>query len=78
MLAAQAEGGEVETIEGLAKGISCIRWTRPAATAILFQCGFCTPGFVMSALELPRDDPGSSEEDGRMAVSGNLCRCTGI
>jgi len=77
MLAVQARGHEVTTVEGLADGDSL----HPLQTAFweshAFQCGFCTPGFVMTTLALLRDQPDADEEAIREALSGNICRCTG-
>jgi carbon-monoxide dehydrogenase small subunit len=76
-LALQAEGREVTTIEGLAgdDGLA------PLQQAFLreggVQCGFCTPGMLISATALLRDNPTPSEDEVRVALSGNLCRCTG-
>ena len=76
-LALQAEGSEVTTVEGLADG----RELSPLQTAFLahggVQCGFCTPGMLISATALLERNPSPSEDDVRIALSGNLCRCTG-
>jgi aerobic-type carbon monoxide dehydrogenase small subunit (CoxS/CutS family) len=76
-LALQAEGREVTTVEGLAAGGTLA----PLQHALLehggVQCGFCTPGMLISATALLRANPDPSEEDVRIALSGNLCRCTG-
>lgn len=76
-LALQAEGREVTTVEGLAHGDELA----PLQAAILeqggVQCGFCTPGMLISATALLREDPRPSDESVRTALSGNLCRCTG-
>ncbi len=76
-LAVQAEGAEVATIEGLAKdGV-----LHPMQEAFRenhgLQCGFCTPGMVMSAVELVRGRPDISEQEIRDGLEGNICRCTG-
>jgi len=77
MLAAQANGLEVTTIEGLA-GVDGLHPLQQAFRETLaFQCGYCTPGFVMTAVELLRENPSPSEREIREAISGNLCRCTG-
>jgi carbon-monoxide dehydrogenase small subunit len=76
-LAVQADGAEVETIEGLASDEQLHPLQEAFRDSHSFQCGFCTPGFAMSALALLRDDPAPSEQDVRAAVSGNICRCTG-
>jgi carbon-monoxide dehydrogenase small subunit len=75
LLAVQVDGAEVTTIEGEAAELEPLR---DAFTELLsFQCGFCTPGFVMTAVELLRENPRPSDEEIREAISGNLCRCTG-
>jgi aerobic-type carbon monoxide dehydrogenase small subunit (CoxS/CutS family) len=77
-LARLADGHEVTTIEGVtpAKGLSRVQkaFVEHGAT----QCGFCTPGFVMTATALLRDRPDASREEIERAISGNLCRCTGF
>jgi len=77
MLAVQADGAEVVTIEGLADGDTLHPLQQAFMESFGFQCGFCTPGFVMSALALLRDDPGADETKVREELSGNICRCTG-
>ena len=76
-LALQAEGSEVTTVEGLADGDEL----SPLQAAFLehggVQCGFCTPGMLVSATALLADIPAPSEDEVRIALSGNLCRCTG-
>jgi carbon-monoxide dehydrogenase small subunit len=76
-LALQAEGSAVTTVEGLAEG----RALSPLQTAFLehggVQCGFCTPGMLVSATALLERTPAPSEDEVRIALSGNLCRCTG-
>ena len=76
-LALQAEGSEITTVEGLAAGDAL----SPLQAAFLehggVQCGFCTPGMLISATALLAENPAPSEEDVRIALSGNLCRCTG-
>jgi aerobic-type carbon monoxide dehydrogenase small subunit (CoxS/CutS family) len=76
-LALQAEGSEVTTVEGLADG----RDLSPLQGAFLehggVQCGFCTPGMLVSATALLDANPGPTEDEVRIALSGNLCRCTG-
>jgi carbon-monoxide dehydrogenase small subunit len=76
-LALQAENSEVTTVEGLADG----RELSPLQTAFLehggVQCGFCTPGMLVSATALLERNASPTEEDVRIALSGNLCRCTG-
>ena len=77
MLAVQAEGADVVTIEGLADGDTLHPLQQAFMETFGFQCGFCTPGFVMSALALLRDNPDASEAEVREELSGNICRCTG-
>ena len=77
LLAVQAGGCEVLTVEGLADGDRLHPLQEALWESHAFQCGFCTPGFVMTALALLREDPGADEEEIRETLSGNLCRCTG-
>ena len=77
MLAVQADGTDVTTIEGLADGDTLHPLQQAFMESFAFQCGFCTPGFVMSTLALLRDDPGADEAKVREELSGNICRCTG-
>ncbi|HEY0874839.1 MAG TPA: (2Fe-2S)-binding protein [Vicinamibacterales bacterium] len=76
ILAVQAEGASITTIEGLANGE-----LHPMQKAFnechALQCGFCTPGMVMSAVQLLKDNPNPTEEQIREGLEGNLCRCTG-
>jgi carbon-monoxide dehydrogenase small subunit len=78
MLAVQADGHDVLTIEGIAPDDKTLH---PLQEAFRdnhgLQCGFCTPGILTTLLELLRDNPSPTEEDVRIAISGNLCRCTG-
>src|SRR5262249_8928347 len=77
MLAAQAGGASVTTIEGLAKGDE---W-HPVQTAFHenhgLQCGYCTAGMVMAAVSLLDENPNPTEREVRLGLEGNLCRCTG-
>jgi aerobic carbon-monoxide dehydrogenase small subunit len=78
MFAVQADGGEVTTIEGLGGTDGALSPVQDAFRAEHgLQCGFCTPGFVVSVTALLRENPQPSEADIREALSGNLCRCTG-
>ena len=78
MLAVQADGAEIMTVEGLAPGPDTLHPIQDAFwEAHGLQCGFCTPGFLMTSLALLRDTPRPSEDQIRAALSGNLCRCTG-
>jgi aerobic-type carbon monoxide dehydrogenase small subunit (CoxS/CutS family) len=76
-LALQAEGLDVMTVEGLAEGDELAPLQRALLEHGGVQCGFCTPGMLISATALLRSNPDPSDEDVRIALSGNLCRCTG-
>ena len=76
-LALQTEGREVTTIEGLAAGGELSALQRAFLEHGGVQCGFCTPGMLISATALLDANPAPSEEEVRIALSGNLCRCTG-
>jgi len=76
-LAPQARGTEVTTIEGLADGDDLNPLQRAMWENYAFQCGFCTPGFLMQITELLGENPTPSEREIREALSGNICRCTG-
>ena len=77
MLAAQADGAEVSTIEGLANGDELHPMQEAFREHHGLQCGFCTPGMVMSATALAKRNSSPSEADVRHWLEGNLCRCTG-
>ncbi len=77
ILAAQADGGAVQTIEGVASGEALHPMQEAFRENHGLQCGFCTPGMVMSALDLVRVNPDPSETEVREWLEGNLCRCTG-
>ncbi|MDP7233018.1 MAG: (2Fe-2S)-binding protein [Alphaproteobacteria bacterium] len=77
MLAAQAEGATVVTIEGLADGETLHPMQEAFRDNHGLQCGFCTPGMVMSALDLANCNPDPSDETVRAHLEGNICRCTG-
>ena len=77
ILAVQAEGAEVTTIEGLAKDGELHPMQAAFRACHGLQCGFCTPGIVMSATSLVRCQPDLTEADVRAQLDGNLCRCTG-
>jgi aerobic-type carbon monoxide dehydrogenase small subunit (CoxS/CutS family) len=77
LLAVQADGAEVTTVEGLARGgaLTPVQqgfWERHG-----MQCGFCTPGFLMTVTELMRETPDPTDDEIRDALGGNVCRCTG-
>ena len=78
ILAVQADGHEITTVEGLAREDGTLHPLQQAFSDHHgLQCGFCTPGMLTTLVELLRDNPDPSETDVRMAISGNLCRCTG-
>src|SRR5215831_13490063 len=77
MLAVQAAGSEVTTIEGLAPDGELGALQQALWDSHSFQCGFCTPGFVMQATAFLRAHPDADEQQVREALSGNICRCTG-
>ena len=77
MFAVQADGAEILTIEGLAQGDELHPVQRAFHEQHGLQCGYCTPGFVMAAVALLRDNPAPSEQEIRHGLEGNLCRCTG-
>ena len=76
-LAVQADGADVTTIEGLANGADLHPMQEAFREHHGLQCGFCTPGMVMSAVDLANQDSDPSEHDVREWLEGNLCRCTG-
>lgn len=77
MLAVQADGAEVETVEGLAAGETLHPLQHAFIEHHALQCGFCTPGFLMLAAAVLRQNPDVSDADLMDALSSNLCRCTG-
>ena len=86
VLAVQADGGEVTTIEGLAPKYAqenggAEGQLHPVQEAFRechgLQCGFCTPGMIMQSVDLLRDNPKPTEEEIRLGIEGNLCRCSG-
>jgi carbon-monoxide dehydrogenase small subunit len=78
MLAVQADGHEVTTVEGLASSREQLHPLQQAFwEAHGLQCGFCTPGFLMTLVPFLAENPDPSEREIREAISGNLCRCTG-
>jgi aerobic carbon-monoxide dehydrogenase small subunit len=77
VLAAQAHGHDVVTVEGLAEDGNLHRVQEAFAETGAVQCGFCTPGFVVATADLLARSPDPTEDEIREALSGNLCRCTG-
>ena len=77
MLAVQAQGSEVTTIEGLERDGEMHLLQEAFRDSHSFQCGFCTPGFVMTALALLEEGQQLDEDELREELSGNICRCTG-
>ncbi len=77
MLAAQAEGAAITTIEGIAVGDELHPMQQAFHENHGLQCGFCTPGMIMSAIELVEHNKNLSEQDIREGLEGNICRCTG-
>jgi carbon-monoxide dehydrogenase small subunit len=77
MLAAQADGTEITTIEGLASNGELHPMQKAFQENHGLQCGYCTPGRVMAAIGLLNEIPNPTEEDVRLGLEGNLCRCTG-
>ena len=78
MLAVQADGCEILTIEGIAKPDGTLHPLQEAFQRNhALQCGFCTPGMLTTLMELLADNPSPTEEEVKVTISGNLCRCTG-
>ena len=77
MLAIQAEGSDVLTIEGLAVDGKLHPMQEAFREHHALQCGFCTPGMIMSAIDLVKDRPDITEVEIREGLEGNICRCTG-
>ena len=78
MLAVQADGGEVTTVEGLTAEDGTLHpMQRAFHEQHALQCGYCTPGMIMAAVDLLRENPRPTEDEIRQGLSGNLCRCTG-
>jgi carbon-monoxide dehydrogenase small subunit len=81
ILAVQADGRELCTVEGLAPGFAATGELHPLQQAFWeahgLQCGFCTPGFLMTLVPFLKENPSPTELEIRQAISGNLCRCTG-
>ncbi|MDP2730634.1 MAG: (2Fe-2S)-binding protein, partial [Dehalococcoidales bacterium] len=77
VLAVECEGSEIETIEGLAQGGVLHPIQKAFVEYGAIQCGYCTPGMIMSAKALLSENAKPSEQEVRVGISGNLCRCTG-
>ena len=77
MLAVQADGASIRTVEGLAEEDKLTPLQQAFSDHHALQCGYCTPGMLMSATALLRRNPNPSEAEIRKALQGNLCRCTG-
>lgn len=77
MLAVQADGAEIETVEGLAENGELNTLQKAFNENHGLQCGYCTPGMLMSATYLLRNNPSPSEQEIRRGIRGNICRCTG-
>ena len=77
LLAVQANGAEIETVEGLAEGGELTALQQAFSDHHALQCGYCTPGMLMSATALLRAHPSPSDEEIRKGLQGNICRCTG-
>jgi aerobic-type carbon monoxide dehydrogenase small subunit (CoxS/CutS family) len=77
LLAVQADGAEIETVEGLADGDKLSVLQQAFSDPHALQCGYCTPGMLMSATALLRSNPSPGDEEIRKALQGNICRCTG-
>jgi aerobic-type carbon monoxide dehydrogenase small subunit (CoxS/CutS family) len=77
MLAVQADGATIETVEGLADEGQLTKLQQSFTDHHALQCGYCTPGMLMSATALLRENANPSDDDIRKALQGNICRCTG-
>ncbi len=77
LLAVQADGASIETVEGLADGEELAPLQKAFSDHHALQCGYCTPGMLMSATALLRENGSPSEDEIRKALQGNICRCTG-
>jgi aerobic-type carbon monoxide dehydrogenase small subunit (CoxS/CutS family) len=77
VLALQADGGEVLTVEGLAKGNELSPLQKSFLDHGSYQCGFCTPGMLMSSTALLTENPKPTKEEIKEGIDGNICRCTG-
>lgn len=77
VLAVQADGGEVTTVQGLARDGEWTPLQRAFHEQHALQCGYCTPGMIMAARDLLRENPNPDADEVREALEGNMCRCTG-
>jgi aerobic carbon-monoxide dehydrogenase small subunit len=77
MLAVQADGTTIETVEGLSDGDELDKLQSSFREHHALQCGYCTPGMLMSATALLRENPQPSDDEIKKALQGNICRCTG-
>ena len=77
LLAIQADGASIETVEGLAQNGELTALQQAFSDHHALQCGYCTPGMLMSATYLLRQNPSPTDEQIRTAIQGNICRCTG-
>jgi len=77
LLAVQADGAKIETVEGISEEGELTDLQQAFTAHHALQCGYCTPGMLMSATALLRENPSPSEEEIRKAIQGNICRCTG-
>ena len=77
LLAVQADGTQIETVEGLADGEELSKLQQAFSATHALQCGYCTPGMLMSATALLRKNPHPSDEEIKKGLQGNICRCTG-
>jgi len=77
MLAVQADGSSIETVEGLANEDELVPLQQAFSDHHALQCGYCTPGMLMSATALLRKNPKPSDDEIRKGIQGNICRCTG-
>jgi aerobic carbon-monoxide dehydrogenase small subunit len=77
LLAVQADGSKIETVEGLAQDGELSGLQQAFSDQHALQCGYCTPGMLMSATALLRENPHPTEDEVRSGIQGNICRCTG-
>jgi aerobic-type carbon monoxide dehydrogenase small subunit (CoxS/CutS family) len=77
MFTVQADGAAITTVEGISEGYRLHPLQESFRECHALQCGYCTPGFLMTLVAFLRDHPDAGEQEIRKAISGNLCRCTG-